>query len=144
MPRGKQFDVCEKTTIMKLFTEGVAPNEIAMWLKRNAAAFCKVIAANRNLPLFTSPPPPKKRNGSPRKMTPKREERLRKFLLRYPFKTAKKVKKEQPGSVRLIQKTCQTRLKMPPRATAKKPLLTAAKVKKQIVFCKKTPPLDRR
>ena len=56
-------------------------------------------------------------------MTPKREERLLKFLLRNPFKTAKKVKNELPGwgnaSVRLIQKTCQTRLKMPSRAAAK-------------------------
>ena len=60
MFRGKQFDVGEKTTIMTLFTEGVAPKEIAMRLKRNTAAVRKVIAANRDLPAFcrTSPPSP--------------------------------------------------------------------------------------
>jgi len=141
MPRGKHFDVGEKTTIMTLFTEGVAPKEIAMRLKRNTAAVRKVIAANRDLPAFTSPPPPKKRTGRPRMMTAKKEERLRKFLLRNPFKTAKEVKAELPGwgnaSVRLIQKTSQTRLKMPSRSAAKKPLLTAAMVKKRIAFCKK-------
>jgi transposase len=94
MPRGKQFDVGEKTIIMTLFTEGVAPKEIAMRLKRNTAAVRKVIAANRDLPAFTSPPPPKKRSGRPRMMTAKKEERLRKFLLRNPFKTAKEVKAE--------------------------------------------------
>jgi hypothetical protein len=61
--------------------------------------------------------------------------------LRNPFKTAKEVKNELPdwgnASVRLILKTCQTRLKMPSRADAKKPLLTAAMVKKRIAFCKK-------
>ena len=59
MPRGKHFDVGEKT-IMTLFTEGVAPKEIAMRLKRNTAAVRKVIAANRDLPAFcrTSPPSP--------------------------------------------------------------------------------------
>ena len=141
MPRGKQFDVGEKTIIMTLFTEGVAPKEIAMRLKRNTAAVRKVITAYRDLPAFTSPPPPKKRSGRPRMMTAKKEERLRKFLLRNPFKTAKEVKAELPGwgnaSVRLIQKTSQTRLKMPSRSAAKKPLLTAAMVKKRISFCKK-------
>jgi transposase len=141
MPSGKQFDVAEKSTIMGLFREGVSAKDIAKGLNRNAAAVRKIIAANRNLTPFTPPPPAKKRSGRPRLTTNREDERLRRYVLRNPFKTAKEIKSEVPGwknaSVRLIQHVCQKRLKILSRAAAKKPLLTSAMVKKRLRFCKK-------
>jgi transposase len=126
---------------MALFREGVAAKEIANRLKRNAAAVRKVIAANRDLKVYNTPPPPKKRTGRPRITTSREDDRLRQYVLRNPFKTAKEIKNELPGwknaSVRQIQHVCQKRLKIPSRAAAKKPLLTAAMVKKRLSFCKK-------
>jgi hypothetical protein len=59
--------------------------------------------------------------------TVRQEDRLRQYLLRNPFKTAKEVKKEVPGwsniAVRTIQMVCQKRLGLPSWSAAKKPLL---------------------
>jgi hypothetical protein len=63
------------------------------------------------------------------------DERLRRYILHNPFKTARELKGEVPGfvdiSVRTIQHICQKRLGLPSRCAAKKPLLTAKIVKKK-------------
>lgn len=141
MPKAKQFDVGEKSKIMAWFWEGVTAKEIAKRLSRNAAAVRKIIAANRDLPQHATPPPAKKRSGRPRNATPTQEERLRRYVLRFPFKTARELKKEVAGwqdkSVRNIQRVCQKRLCLPSRCAAKKPLLTEKMVRKRLAFCRK-------
>jgi hypothetical protein len=147
MPSAKQFDVAEKSIIMALFRERVAAKEIANRLKRNAAAVRKVIAANRDLKVYSTPPLPKKRSGRPRITTSREDERLCQYVLRNPFKTAKEIKNEMPGwrdaSVRQIQHVCQKRLKITSLAIAKKPLLTTHHGQEEVSFLQETPPLDR-
>jgi transposase len=91
--------------------------------------------------MAASPSPPKKRSGCPRHHTNVQEERLCRYILRHPFKTAKQIKKEVPGwsnaSVHTIQDICNKRLGLPSRCAAKKPLLTEKMVKKRLAFCKK-------
>jgi hypothetical protein len=69
------------------------------------------------------------------------ENRLRRYLIAHPFKTAKELKNEVAGwshvSVRSIQDICKKRLGMPSRCAAKKPLLTDKMVRKRMSFCKK-------
>jgi hypothetical protein len=68
--------------------------------------------------------PPKPRSGRPRLTNRKLDERLRHYLLRYPFKTAKELKAEVIGwqivSVRIIQKVYMVRLGLPSCCAAKK------------------------
>ena len=141
MPRAKQFDVEEKVKIVLWFREGIAPKEIASRLQRNVSAVRKVIRDNKTLPITATPPPPKKRTGRPAAATATQEERLRRYVLKHPFKTARELKREVSGwhdvSIRTIQKVCQKKLGMPSRSAAKKPLLTAAMVKKRLSFCRK-------
>jgi transposase len=141
MPRGKQLDVGEKAKVMAWFAEGVSTKEIANRLKRDPSTVRRIIREVKDLPVSANPPPPKKRSGRPRLTNRKLDERLRRYLLRYPFKTAKELKTEVVGwqnvSVRTIQKVCKVRLGLPSRCAAKKPLLTAKMVKKRLSFCKK-------
>jgi transposase len=68
-------------------------------------------------------------------------ERLKIYVTRNPFKTARELKNEVFGweeiSVRRIQEILKDKLKLPSRAAAKKPMLTKAMVKKRLSFCKK-------
>jgi hypothetical protein len=69
---------------------------------------------------------------------PSRRERLCRYLLSYPFKTAKELKQEVNGwsniPMRTIQMVCQKRLSLLSRTAAKKPLLTAKMIKKRLNF----------
>jgi hypothetical protein len=141
MNRGKQFDVGEKAKILAWHSVGLSAKEIAGKLKRHDASIRKVIRDNKALPEDALPPAPKRRSGRPRIMKHRHEERLRRYLLRFPFKTAKELKAEVPGcaklSVRQIQFICKQRLALPSGCAAKKPLLTAKMIRKRLTFCKK-------
>jgi hypothetical protein len=69
------------------------------------------------------------------------EDRLRRYLLCYPFKTAKQLKLEVPGwtsaAVRTVQDICSKKLGLLSRSAAKKPLLLEKMIKKRLAFCKK-------
>jgi hypothetical protein len=88
-------------------------------------------------------PPSKKQTGRPAAVTATQEDVLRRYVLKYPFKTVRELKREVSGwhdidnSIWTIQKVCQKKLGMPSRSAAKKPLLTAGMVKKRLSFCKK-------
>ena len=129
MPRAKQFSMIEKTRIQCWFHEGMSTTEIAAQLGRNAAAVRRIVASIRDLPEFAPPSPAAKRSGRPRAATFKQEKRLKNYVMANPFKTAKELKREVPGweskSVRVIQQTLRTRLGLPSRCAAAKPLLTA-------------------
>jgi hypothetical protein len=135
MPRGKQLDIVEKTKILAWFRGGVATKEIACRLTRDMSVVKKTIRENKALLPSATPPPPKKRSGRPSVATFREEERLRCYVLWYPFKTARELKKEvicwSDISVRKIQKICQKKLGLPSRCSAKNLLLTARMVKKK-------------
>ena len=142
MPRAKQFSMIEKTRIQCWYHEGIlSTTEMAAQLGRNAAAVRRIVASIRDLPEFAPPTPAAKRSGRPRAATFKQEKRLKNYVMANPFKTAKELKREVPGweskSVRVIQQTLRTRLGLPSRCAAAKPLLTAPMVKKRLAFCKK-------
>ena len=141
MSRAKQFTMVEKTRIQCWFHEGMSTTEMAAQLGRNAAAVRRIVASIRDLPEFAPPTPAAKRSGRPRAATFKQEKRLKNYVMANPFKTAKELKREVPGweskSVRVIQHTLRTRLGLPSRCAAPKPLLTAPMVKKRLAFCKK-------
>ena len=141
MPKGKQFSIAEKGKIMALYRAGIAAKEIAKNLGRNTAAVRKIIAALKHLPLSAAPSPPKKRSGRPETHSRQALERLRRYVLRYPMKTAKEVKAELLGfkdtPVRTIQRLILKKLRIPSRTAANKPLLTEAMVAKRIRFAKK-------
>jgi IS30 family transposase len=65
MPKGRQFDIAEKTKVMALFHEGVAPKDIAARLNRDVSTVRKVIRNNKKLPVEATLPPAKKRSGHP-------------------------------------------------------------------------------
>jgi transposase len=141
MPKRRQFDIAEKTKVMALFHEGVAPKDIAARLNRDVSTVRKVIRDNKKLPVEATLLPAKKRSGHPSLSTSKKVERLRCFVHRFPFKTAREIKEEVAGfanvSVRTIQHVCQKKLGLPSRCAAKKLLLTAKMIKKRLSFCRK-------
>jgi transposase len=126
MPKDRQFDVAEKKKVMALFHEGVAPKDIAARLNRDVSTVRKVIRDNKELPVEATPLPAKKRSGCPSLSTSKKQQRLRRFVRCFPFKTVREIK-EVAGfanvSVRTIQRVCQKNLGLPSCCTAKKPLL---------------------
>lgn len=141
MPLARQYDMVEKTKIMMLYKQGISVTEIAYQLGRSTRNVRRVAKALKDLPVDASPPPAKKRSGRPRKTDNRQDERLRRHVLRFPFKSAKQVKNEVPGfqnvTVRHIQRILQKRLGLPSRKAAAKPLLTAAMAKKRLAFAKK-------
>jgi hypothetical protein len=144
MPRGKQLDVGEKAKVMAWFAEGVSTKEIANRLKRDTSTVRHIICAGKNLLMSANPPLPKPRSGRPRLTNCKLDKRLRRYLLRYPFKMAKELKAEVIGwqnvLVWTIQKLSKVRPGLPSRCAAKKPLLTAKMVKKGSISAKNTVP----
>ncbi len=144
MPRGKQLDVGEKAKVMAWFSEGISTKEIANRLSRDPSTVRRIIRKVKDLPMSANPPLPKPRSGRPRLTNRKLAERLRCYLLRYPFKTAKELKAEVIGwqnvSVRTIQKICKVRLGLPSHCAAKKPLLMAKMVKNASASAKNTAP----
>jgi hypothetical protein len=64
MPRGKHFDVVEKSKIMAWYFEEVPAKGIAAHLNRNVSAVFKIIRENKDLPI-TSPPTLPKDQGVP-------------------------------------------------------------------------------
>jgi len=141
MKKKKDVSIEEKLHILSLAQFGIKNAAIAVHLGRNIRTIQRVIKAQKGVPANTPPPPPVKRSGRPRKITERMKERLRLFVSRAPFKTAREIKQELAGfgdiSVRRIQEVLLKELKMPARVAAKKPLLTKKMVKKRLSFCKK-------
>jgi transposase len=141
MPRKTDISREEKLRIKYLSETGAKNADIAAKLGRNIRSIQRVLRSLKSLLEDTLPPPPVKRSGRRTKLDTKKMNRLRSFVLRFPFKTAREVKQELLGfneiSVRRIQEVLQKNLKMPSRTAAKKPLLTPLMTRKRIKFCKK-------
>ncbi len=128
MPPTKEISYGEKVTIRHMFGLGMPAKEIGAKLGRHPASIRKHIAIVKTLSPNELLPPPKKRPGRQRLSNERLDKRLRQYVLQFPFKTAKELKREVPGwenmSVRYIQNTLQKRLDLPSRNPAKDPLLT--------------------
>jgi hypothetical protein len=128
MPPTKEISYGEKVTIRHMFGLGIPAKEIGAKLGRHPASIRKHIAIIKTLPPNELLPPPKKRPGRQRLSNERLDRRLRHYVQKFPFKTAKELKREVPGwenmSIRYIQKTLQKRLDLPARNAAKDPLLT--------------------
>jgi hypothetical protein len=83
----------------------------------------------QNLAACSNSATTQKRSDRPSAVTFREEERLRHYVLWYPFKTSRELKKEVIGwsniSVRTIHKVGQKNLGLPSRFATKKPLLTS-------------------
>ncbi len=86
-------------------------------------------------------PPQKARSGRPSKTSKAQDQRLKAYVEKYPFKSARELKNEvvvwADVSVRTIQERLQKKLGLPSRRAAKKPLLMNAMKKKQLAFARK-------
>jgi hypothetical protein len=95
----------------------------------------------KSLPPNATPPPPKARSGRPSKTNFRQDLRLKRYVEKFPFKSARELKNEVQGwhdvSVRTIQEWLQKRMGLPSRRAAKKPLLTEAMKRKRLAFAKK-------
>jgi hypothetical protein len=73
----------------------------------------------KKLPPSASPPPPKSRSGHPSKTSKTKDQRLKAYVDKYPFKWARLLKNEIVGcadvSVRTIQEGLQKKLGLPSR-----------------------------
>ncbi len=138
MPKAKQFS---QTKIMCWAAAGTTTKEIAARLGRSERATRTHIAALKNLPVNSSPPPTAARSGRPSKTSTTQDRRLKSYVEQNPFKSARQLKKEVAGwgdvSVRTIQDRLQRKLGLPSRRAAKKPLLTSTMRKKRLAFARK-------
>jgi hypothetical protein len=103
MPRGKQFDIAEKATIKAWFYENVAPKGIATRLKRDITAVQKIIRDNKTLLPSATLLSPRKQTRRPSLSFFRQPERLSQYVLRFPFKTGRKLKAE----VQVWQHVCE-------------------------------------
>jgi hypothetical protein len=121
--------------------ENVKTSEIAARLGRAERAIRKHVAVLKKLPPIVPPPSSKSRTGRKGKVTVRMIERLKIYVTRNPFKTARELKNEVFGwediLVRRIQEILKDQFKLSSRAAAKKPMLTKAMVKKKDSFCRK-------
>jgi transposase len=141
MRRNKNFSLEELTSLKCWLQFGVKTKEMAARLGRSEAGVRLQVKRIKTLPPNASllPPPPK--SGRPFKTTKVQDERLKKYVVKNPFKTARELKNEVPGwsdvPVRTIQHRLQKNLDLPARRAAKKPLLTQKMKEKRIAFAKK-------
>ncbi len=115
--------------------------EIASRLGRSERVVRIHLSVLKKLPPNAPPPPPKPRSGRPSKTSKTQDQRLKAYVEKYLFKSARQLKNEVVGwadvSVRTIQERLQKKLGLPSRRAAKKPLLTDAMKKKWLAFARK-------
>ncbi len=108
--KSKDMSIENKAKIMCL-AEKIPRKEIAARLGIHPSTIRGHLAVLRELPPTASPLANKQRSGHPRIAKFVQETRLRNYVLRQPFKTAREIKKEVTSQgnkqVRFIQKTRQ-------------------------------------
>jgi hypothetical protein len=90
---------------MAWFYKNIAPKKIAARLKRDVTAVWKIIRDNKLL--SATPPPPKKRTGRPSLSSFRQQDRLHWYVLRFPFKTGRKLKAKVQGWSNMSMRTIQ-------------------------------------
>lgn len=137
----KDLSAEEKLKIQMWGEIGRSTAEIAAELGRGVSTVRRFRAVLKELPPGSSPPPHQPGAGRPRATTKEQDERLRKYVLKNPRKTAKELIREVRGfegkSARFVQDRLKRVLKIPSRSAAKKPLLTEKMKKKRVAFAQK-------
>ena len=134
----KNFSLEELTSLIKRWLQdGMRTSEIAARLGRSEVGVRMQARRLKGLPPNASLLPPKAATGRPTKTSKVQDERLKKYVLKHPLKTARQLKNEVPGwsevSVRTIQSRLQKKLDVPARRAAKNPLSTQ-KIKEKRMF----------
>ena len=143
MSRGsaRQFSLAEKAKVKLWRDQGFSCKTVATTLGRSEVGVRKIYRQLRDLPDDADPPPASPRSGRPRMTTDRQDEKLRRYVQRFPFKSAKELQREVHGfknmSVRRIQEVLRGRLGLPSRAAAEKPLLTEAMARKRQRFARR-------
>jgi transposase len=128
----KRFSLEELTSIKCWLQCGVKTKEMAARLGRSERGVRRQVRRLKSLPPNASPLPPKASTGRPTATSKAQDERLRRYALKNPFKSARELKNEVPGwsniSVRTIQHRLQKQLGLQQaRRAAKIPLLIPRK-----------------
>jgi transposase len=136
----KRFSLEELTSIKCWIQCGVKTKEMAARLGRSERGVRRQVSRLKSLPPNASPLPPKASTGRPTATSKTQDERLRRYALRNPCKSARELKNEVPGwsnvSVRTIQHRLQKQLGLQQaRRAAKKPLLTQKMKQKKTLAC---------
>ena len=122
MGKRSQLSIEEKTRILCWRAAGVTAKEMGERLGRNAMTIRRHIAAMKDLPSSATPPPAAARSGCPRVTSVPQDLRMKSYVQKNPFKTAKQLRKEVPGwgnvSVRTIQDRLKRELGLPARRAA--------------------------
>ncbi len=113
----KRFSLEELTSIKCWLQFGVKTKEIAARLGRSERGVRRQVSRLKSLPPKASPLPPKATTGRPTATSTVQDERLKRYVLKNPFKSARELKNEVPGwsdvSVRTIQHRLQKKLGLP-------------------------------
>jgi hypothetical protein len=121
--------------------EGVKTKQIATRLGHSKRAIRMHHCVLKSLPPNATLPPPKAGSGRPSKTNLIQDLRLKKYVKKFPFKSARELKNKVQGwrdvSVRTIQERQQKRMGLPSCRVTKKSLLTEAMKRKQLAFAKK-------
>jgi transposase len=133
----KRFTLEELTSIKCWLQCGVKTKEMAARLGRSERGVRRQVSRLKSLPPNASPLPPKASTGRPTATSKTQDERLRRYVLRNPLKSARELKNEVPGwsnvSVRTIQHRLQKKLGLQEaRRAAKKPVLTQKMKEKRL------------
>jgi len=133
----KRFSLEELTSIKCWIQCGVKTKEMAARLGRSERGVRRQVSRLKSLPPNASPLPPKASTGRPTATSKTQDERLRRYVLRNPLKSARELKNEVPGwsnvSVRTIQHRLQKKLGLQEaRRAAKKPVLTQKMKEKRL------------
>ncbi len=136
MVKKKEVSKDEKLKIHMWTEAGIKTAEIAARLGRGESNIRRLRAELGKLP-----PPRRPVSGRPRSTTHAEDERLKRYVEKFPSKTAKELIQEVKGfeqqSARFVQDRLKRVLKIPSRRAAKKPLLTKKMKKKRLDFAKK-------
>jgi hypothetical protein len=92
MGKGKQFSTEEKSKIKCWGEIGIKSKEIAARLGRRERVVWIHLSVLKKLPPNASPPPPKARSGHPSKTSKTQDQRLKAYVEKYPFKSARQLK----------------------------------------------------
>jgi transposase len=127
MGKKKNFSLEELTSLKCRLQFGMKTMEIAARLGRSEVGVRLHVRRLKSLPPNASPLPLKFTHGRPAATSMIQDERLKRYVLKNPFKSARELKNEVPGwsnvSARTIQYCLQKELGLPARRAAKKPLL---------------------
>ena len=134
----------QRVAAMTLIGVGMTEKNVAdkLGVSRSCIARLKKAAKTRMMkPGQISPPRGQSGGLNTKKLGLLKLRKLKRIILKYPFKSARKIKADAPEtfgnvSIRTIQRALKEDLHMPSMRPAKKPLLTERQIQKRLQFCR--------